>query len=154
MSLLAHSAIALPLAAPSAVVVAVAVGMATGVRPPLWEWPTVDLTLWAIRPVPFFSSWFLFTLFASIGNSSKEVFRRTCCIYAFAAFILTLATIVWGTSVANKSGWEGMGAGLLIGTTVLFGISTGGIALFLGFGNLRSRIPDFDNPYGRRIPPG
>ena len=151
---IAHFAIASPLSAPGAAVLAIAVGMAIGVRPPLWEWPTIDVSLWMINPGAIFSFWFLFTLFASTGRSPKGVFRRTCCTYALASFILPLSAIVWGASLANKSGWEGMGAGLLIGTTVLFGISTGGIALFLGFGNLRSRIPDFDNPYGRRIPPG
>jgi hypothetical protein len=43
-----------------------------------------------------------------------------------------------------------MGAGLLIGTTFVFGIATGGIALFLAFGKLGSRIPEFDDPFARR----
>ena len=146
---IAHVAIALPLSAPGAAVLAVSVGMAFGARSPLWEWPYVDISLWTISTVGFFSFRLVFSLFAATAGSPREVFRRTCCFYALASFILPLTTIVWGASLANESGWEGMRAGLFIGTIFVFGIATGGIALFLAFGKPRSSIPEFDDPFAR-----
>ena len=61
---------------------------------------------------------------------------------------------VGSATLPDGTGWEAIGSGVMIGSAFVFGIPTGTFALMLGFTNLRARIPEFDNPTAKRLPPG
>ena len=143
----AHLAIALFLTAPSAAVLAAGVGLATS-SPQVFTFQVIQLG-------SFIAFWPVLTVFSLIGRSPKEVFRRTCCYYAFAVFLLILSTIAWFAWHEDNAECLGMVCDLSnILVPFLFGIPTALVALLLGFGNLQGRTPEFENPYGRKIPPG
>ena len=142
-----HWFIAAVLSAPGAIILALCIPFTVGANPsPAWF------------PATFLPIWIVSTAFALTGDSPKSVFRRTCCTYALSVFLVPFISLGWPELEAGQEGygfWLGLTRYPAFVTILLFfyGGSTGAVALFLGFGKLTRRIPQFDySRHDRKTP--
>ncbi len=140
-----HWFIAAVLSAPGAIVLGLCIPFTVGADPSP-----------ALFPATFLPIWIVSTGFALAGDSPKSVFRRTCCTYALSVFLVPFISLGWTEPEAGQEGygfWLGLTHNPEFVTIVLFffGAGTGAVALFLGFGKLTERIPQFDYSHHDRM---